>query len=116
MKHNEIKALSKINNENLENIFNVYQDENGLYFYNLLQTITFPQDVPYLNLFDSYVIKSGDTWPLISFKTLNSTGLWWMICLVNHITNPVEPLVQGEVLKIPIPSLVREILNNIRTN
>ena len=100
----------------MENIFNVYKDENGVYFYNLLQTINFPQDVPLENLFDSYVIKHGDSWPLISFKTLNNTSLWWVICLVNHIHNPVKPLVSGEILRIPIPSLVREILNNVRAS
>lgn len=116
MKHNEIKDLPKINSENMENIFNVYQDENGMYFYNLLQTINFPQDVPFENLFNSYVIKQGDSWPLISFKTLNNTGLWWVICLTNNVINPVKPPIPGEVLKIPIASLVREILNNVRTS
>lgn len=116
MKHNEIKELPKINSENMENIFNVYQDENGMYFYNLLQTITFPQNLPYQNLFDSYVVKSGDSWPLISFNTLNNTGLWWIICLVNNIINPVKPPTSGDTLKIPVASLVREILNHVRTS
>lgn len=116
MKHNEIKELPKINSENMENIFNVYQDENGAYFYNLLQTITFPENFPYQNLFDSYTIKSNDSWPMISFNTLGNTGLWWIICLVNNITNPVKSPMPGEVIKIPIPSLVREILNTVRAS
>jgi hypothetical protein len=116
MKHNEIKDLPKINSENMENIFNVYQDENGVYFYNLLQTITFPENFPYLNLFDSYTISSKDSWPLISYKTLNNTGLWWVICLVNNIINPVTPPIPGETLRIPIPALVREILNTVRAS
>lgn len=113
MKHNDIDVLNKINVENMENIFNVYQDENGTYFYNLLQTITFPKNLP-LNLFTPYTIGYGDSWTFISYKTLKNTGLWWMICLVNNINNPVKPLVVGETIKIPIPEVAREILTQMR--
>ena len=125
MRHNEIANLPTINIENFENIFNVYQDNNNMYYYNLLQTIIFPENLP-LNLFDTYVTKYGDTWPLISHKTLNNTNLWWIILLANNIKNPIIPTYQnkkrktvygplpGTVLKIPITDLVREILFQIR--
>ena len=115
MKHNEITSLQKINIENLENIFNVYQDKNGMYFYNLLQTIVFPTDLPQ-NLFDKYIIGYGDTWPLISYKTLKNTGLWWIILLANNIQNPISPgPVPGTVLKIPIMDVVKEVLVQMRS-
>ncbi len=113
MKHNEIQDLTKLNIENLENIFNVYQDENGMYFYNLLQTISFPENLP-LNLFTPYTIGHGDSWTLISYKTLKNTGLWWMICLVNNIINPVISPIPGETIKIPIPAVIKEILTQMR--
>ena len=125
MKHNEITDLPTINIENLENIFNVYQDKDGMYFYNLLQTIEFPQKLP-LNLFDTYVVKPGDTWPLISHKTLNNTGLWWIILLANNIKNPILSVSQvktkknvygpipGTTLKIPIMEVVKEVLFQMR--
>lgn len=113
MRHNEIAELAKINVGNMENIFNVYQDENGMYFYNLLQTITFPSYLP-LNLFTPYTIGQSESWPGISYKTLKNTGLWWMICLVNNIQNPVAPPIAGETIKIPRPDLAREILTQMR--
>jgi hypothetical protein len=112
MKHNDIQDLDKINVENMENIFNVYQDENGMYFYNLLQTITFPENLP-LNLF-AYTVGYGDSWPLIAHRTLKTTGLWWMVCLVNNIINPVIAPTPGETIKIPIPAVVKEILTQMR--
>jgi hypothetical protein len=112
MKHNDIEDLPKINAENMENIFNVYQDEDGMYFYNLLQTITFPPNLP-LNLFTPYTIGPQESWPLIAYKTLKNTGLWWMICLVNNIQNPVTPPIAGQVLKIPKSMLAREILTQM---
>lgn len=136
MKHNEIDNLPTINIENLENIFNVYQDQNNMYFYNLLQNIVFPDNLP-LNLFDTYTVKSGDTWPLISHITLKNTSLWWIILLANNIKNPIFPSPQnksttfnensktyktnttygplpGTILKIPIADVVREILFQMR--
>ena len=113
MKQNNISDLPTLKMENMENIFNVYQDENGMYFYNLLQTVTFPTDLPF-NLFEAYTIKSGDTWPLISYKTLENTNMWWVILLVNHIQNPVILPVAGTIIKIPKFEVAKEILIQMR--
>jgi nucleoid-associated protein YgaU len=112
MKQNQIQDLEKLREENFENIFNVYQDQDGMYFYNLLQTVVFPQDLP-PSLFTTYVIAYGDTWPFISFKTLKSPNLWWLILLANGIQNPLEPLVNGTKIKIPIDSVVKEVITQI---
>jgi hypothetical protein len=109
MKQNQINNLERLREENFENIFNVYRDQDGMYFYNLLQTVIFPPDLP-VSLFTSYTIAYGDTWPFISFKTLKSPNLWWVILLANGIQNPLEPLVNGTHIKIPIIDVVREIL------
>jgi nucleoid-associated protein YgaU len=115
MKQNNVTDLPRLNAENLENMFNVHQDANGMYFYNLLQTIEFPQNLP-LNLFTSYTVKYGDTWPFISYKTLNSPNLWWTILLANNIQDPTnkgKPLVPGTIIKIPRMEVVKEILSQI---
>lgn len=109
MKQNQISALEKLHPENMENIFNVYQDSDGLYYYNLLQTIAFPQDLP-ANLFNSYNIKYGDTWPFISYKNYNTPNLWWVILLANNIQNPLDSLVPGTSIKVPIDLVVRDVL------
>lgn len=112
MYQNEIKDLARLKTENMENIFHIYQDENDLYFYNLLQTIHFPQNLPD-SYFRPYSITYGDTWPYISFKVYGEIKLWWIITLANNIINPVEPLVVGNILKIPNIEVVSEILTQI---
>ena len=112
MKHNQIEELPKINVENFENIFNVYRDKDGMYFYNLLQTIVLPELTT--NLYDNYDIKQGDSWPYISFKTLNNTNLWWIILLANKIDNPLSMPSPGTSIKIPILEVVREVLLQMR--
>ncbi len=112
MKQNQISDLEKLHPENMENIFNVYKEEDGMYYYNLLQTIAFPQDLP-LTLFTNYTISYGDTWPYVSFKNYNTPNLWWIILLANNIQNPLEPLVPGSTIKIPITVVVKDVLAQI---
>ena len=112
MKQNDINELSRLDLENFENIFNVYKDQDSMYFYNLLQTVVFPQDLP-STLFDLYTAVYGDTWPYISFKTLNSPNLWWIILLANKINDPTRPIVNGQQVKIPKMDVVREVLTQI---
>jgi len=113
MKQNDIKDLNRLYSENMENMFNMYTDDNGMYYYNLLQTISFPTDLP-PNLFSDYHIRYGDTWPFISYKTLNSPNLWWLILLVNGILNPLEKLIPGTRIKIPSIAVVREVISQLR--
>ena len=113
MKQNQIEELESLRYENMESIFNVYQEENGLYYYNLFQNIVFPNDLP-LNLFEAYPVTYGDTWPYISYKTLGSPNLWWIIMLANGIMNPLKAPEVGEYLKIPIPTVVNAVINQIR--
>lgn len=112
MRQNQIKDLSKLTLENYENIFNVYQEENGLYYYNLLNTIQFPPNLP-PTLFTTYVVKTGDTWPFISYKSYKTPNLWWVILLANKIQNPVKMLDSGTEILIPITDLVKEVLSQL---
>lgn len=112
MKQNQIQDLPKLNSANYENIFNVYQDQDGKYFYNLLQSVVFPSNLP-ANLFSSYTTTYGDTWPYISFKTLNDPNLWWVILLANNIHDATAKIVPGVVLRVPVFRVVQEILGQI---
>jgi len=112
MKQNQIKELPNLEIENFENIFNIYQNPDGTYFYNLLQTIVFPPNLP-SNLFTYYTIVYGDTWPFISYKVFKTPNLWWLIMIANNLHNPIKKLINGNILKIPIVSVVREVLDQL---
>ena len=113
MKQNQIKDLPLLRTENYENMFNVYQEENNkMYYYNLLQTIIFPDDLP-STLFDTYNIVAGDTWPYISYKNYNSPNLWWIIMYANKILDPTKNPVPGNSILIPKSQVVSEILVQI---
>lgn len=112
MYQNKIKDLPKLNIENLENIFQVYTDENNYYYYNLLQTVNIPQNLP-LGYFNDYTVKYNDTWPLVSYKAYGTPNLWWVITSVNNIINPTVQPEQGTIIKTLKTSLVRNILTEI---
>lgn len=112
MYQNDIKELPRLKAENIENIFHIYQDKDDLYFYNLLQSIHFPQNLPD-SYFQQYNVTYGDTWPYISYKAYGNIRLWWVITLANNIVNPTTPLESGTILKIPNVDVVSEILTQI---
>lgn len=112
VKQRDIEELPRLSNEQLENIFNVYKDSNGMYFYNLLNNIVFPKNLPN-SLFFQHVVTTGDSWPLISFKYYNTPNLWWAILLANDISNPINFPGTGTLIQIPKQEVIREILNQI---
>ena len=112
MKHNDITDIKKLTVQNMENIFNVYSDENDYYFYNLLKTVYIPSNVD-PNLYNLYMTVPKDTWPLISYKHYNTINLWWVICAVNQITNPIIQPPPNIKLRILTKEVVRDILVKI---
>ena len=98
----------------LTNIFNVYNSEDVGYFYNLLRTVNFPLDID-TNAYNTYTVEPMDTWASISWKVYNSIFLWWSICALNNIQNPVIMPAPGTVLKVLKPRYLQNILSNITT-
>lgn len=114
MKQNSFSDLPRLKADNFENIFNIYTDKDDRYFYNLLQTVAFPQNLPE-GYFDSYNIVYGDTWPFISYKTYNTTNAWWIILLANNIKNPITTLTPGTRIKIPKMQVAKLIIAQIQS-
>lgn len=114
MYQNEIPELPKLKDERYENIFQVHQDEDDKYYYNLLETINFPNNLP-SGYFSTYTVAPGDTLPYISYKLFKTIHVWWVICLVNNITNPTITLTPGTTLKVPIINVIQEIIRQINT-
>lgn len=112
MYQNYIKDLPNLTQDRYENIFNIYLDEDNRYFYNLLQSVILPSNLPE-SLFDTYTVVPGDTLPFISYKNYRTINLWWMICIANNVVNPTTPFEAGTTLKIPKETIVREVLRQI---
>jgi LysM repeat protein len=114
MKQNLIEDLPRLRNDSYANIFNINLDNDNRYFYNLLQTVQIPSNLP-ASYYNTYNIVYGDTWPFISFKNYKTTNLWWVITKTNNIENPLEELQPGTQIKILRSQYVSLILNEIAT-
>jgi len=114
MYQNSIKELPRLQQDRYENIFQIYQDKDDKYYYNLLETIVFPENLPD-GIFGEYNVTPGDTLPFISHKLFGTINLWWVVALVNKINNPTETLEPGTLLKVPSVDIIREILVQINT-
>jgi nucleoid-associated protein YgaU len=114
MLQNSIKDLPRLKQENYENIFNVYTDKDNRYYYNLLQTVIIPDNLPN-GYYQTYNAVYGDTWPFISYKNYDTPNLWWVITSVNNILDATKQPEPGTVLKILKPKAVSLVLNQLTT-
>jgi len=111
-------ANDKFDKFDLSNLLHVYEnDQKGLYF-NLARTINFtkPENIPPYQ-YQLYTVNEHDTWPLISYKFYGTYKLWWLICKINLIFNPVnnEPE-SGKIIKVLKKEVVEQVLTSIKIN
>ena len=115
MKQNDIVNLDKLLPQQLENLFNIFTTDDGseTYYYNILKTANFPADLDE-SIYFNYTVKPQDSYPLISYKIYGDVQLWWLICAVNNISNPLPMPKSGTILKIITTDIVKTILSDIR--
>lgn len=109
--HTEIPNLPDIGEYRFENIFKVYTD-NSFYFYNILKTINIPDDLQD-DIFYKYKIPNPMSWHVLSNTLYGTTDLWWLIVLVNNISDPVSLPRGGTIIKVIKPGFVTRILKLI---
>lgn len=114
MKQNDLPdARYTLPPQNLESIFNVYTDEEVGYFYNLLRTVNFPEELD-SSVYTTYTVQMNDTWPLIAWKSYGNVKLWWLICSVNGVQNALIPPTTGSTIKVLTSVTVKSLLNNLK--
>jgi hypothetical protein len=113
MKQNNISSLPALDATRYERLFDVYQDDGGRFFYNILKTVNFDQENMSPDIYSIHIVQSKETYNLISYKKYNTINLWWLICAFNGINNPTKLPTPGTQLKILNVELVNKILNNI---
>ena len=111
MKRKDIKELGEISRYNLDNIFDVHKDENGIYFYNLYNSVYFDDNIS-TSLYTEHIFSEGDTWTTLSYKYYKTVELYWIILAANNIQNPLNLPDSGTKLKILKDFVVSDILSS----
>lgn len=112
---NQLNELPNLNNLRYENIFKMYKLETNQYYYNLLRAITLPDEIDNDKLV-YYPVRSKLPWTMISYNIYGNVELWWTICLVNKISNPVLTPDAGTVIKAISPDYMKTVLAEINSN
>ena len=115
MKQNELINLDNLRDTDFANLFNICQDEEGNYFYNInkgINIIGIGEIVP--AFYRNYTVDYRDTWTLIAHKVYEDSSLWWLICKTLGIKDPTENPEVGTVIPVLEPGIVNSILEGIR--
>jgi len=112
---NNISDLEGIDPSRYENIFKLYKDSNSLYFYNILNNIIVPENIDQ-QFYYKITINRQIPWTTLSYEQYGTIDLWWLICLLNKIDNPVKFANPGTELKILKRNYLATILNIIQKN
>jgi len=120
---NFITDLPNLELYRYENIFKVYQTPNAttptgtaapnFYYYNILKNINVPDNIAN-DVFQVIAVKNTLPFSVLSFQIYGTSYLWWLICLVNGISNPFSSAIAGKQLKIIKPQYVKTILDSIK--
>ena len=100
--------------EDFANLFQVAYD-GEYYFFNILNGLyvkNFNNIAP--SYFKYYQVQAGDTWTSLSYNFYGTIELWWIICKINGIVNPLEMPIEGQMLKILNSTVVYQILTQMQ--
>ena len=112
LKRNDVLDLGTIDLSFYETIFRVYKVDKH-YVYNILRQVTLPEGVLDEKFFSYIDVQASSPWTLVSNKAYGTIKLWWLICIVNGVYNPVYNCPPGTPVRILRPGYVRDILNTI---
>ena len=109
---NNIKDLPSLSDTRYENIFKLAKSDK-FFFYNIIKKISIPDDLQ-SDIYFEYRINSIKPWTTLSSEVYGTQDLWWLICLVNKVYNPINNPELGAVYKIIKPDFINVILQEIK--
>jgi hypothetical protein len=116
MKHNDYDLDEVIRKTDLANIFHVYTlpDVPNRLIYNISRTFNFEglENIS-TDAFYEYRIQGVESWPTLAYKIYTDTRLWWILCKLNGVIDPTQPIETGSIVKILKEEIIFNILDNI---
>ena len=109
----DITELGILEQYRYENIFKIYKtgDKDFLY-YNILKKIKLPDDVDD-NLFNTVAYNNALPITTLSYRIYGTTYLWWLIMVVNNITNPAK-IAGGTRIKFIKKEYLKPVIDSIK--
>ena len=109
----DVTELSTLEQYRYENIFKIYETgDKDFFYYNILKKIKIPNDVDN-NLFSAVSYTNALPITTLSYKIYGTTYLWWLIMIVNNITNPAK-IAGGTRIKFIKKQYLKPIIDSIK--
>lgn len=102
---NNISGLKKLDLENYERIFKVYEtlnDDKSFYYYNILRKIQFP-DIINSSIVKLYTTPNVLPYTTISYNIYGDIRLWWLLFLIN------KDVLKGNIFTVPAGTQLKYI-------
>lgn len=115
MYQNQVPSLPPLGNNRYENLFQINQTEdNGYYFYNLARTVRINPDDIDIKYYYFHRVNKSAPYTVLSHQLYGSINLWWLICIINNIDNPVEFLEPGSTIRVIKQQYLATVLSSIK--
>ena len=96
-------------------LFNTLLDEDReTKFMNIFRSYIIDENkLKDISFFETYEVANGEYWDNTSTNLYGSPYLWWVIALLNNITNPFEELSDGDQLNILRDDYVYQLISDL---
>jgi hypothetical protein len=96
-------------------LFNILlDDDRETKFLNIFRSyIINDESLRDISFYESYEVSNGEYWDNVSFNLYGSVYLWWVIALLNNITNPFEELNDGDELNVLRNDYVYQLIGDL---
>lgn len=101
-----------LNSYDYANIFTIYQDSDGLMYFNLIDDLNIGGTID-PSLYDEIYYNDENNWYSLSNTFYGTPRLWWIILIANNIDNPCYGVKVGDKIKILKKEAVSEILSQL---
>lgn len=93
---------NQISNTSYMRLYNILLDtDRETNFMNIFKSVTINEDAQTdILAYDTYEVSEGEFWDNISYQVYGTPFLWWVIALMNDVSNPFEELEAGINIKI----------------
>lgn len=93
---------NQIANTSYMRLFNILLDtDRTTQFMNIFKSVTVNEAAQTdILAFDTYEVSDGEYWDNIAYEVYGTPYLWWVVALMNDVSNPFEELEVGSNIKI----------------
>lgn len=96
-------------------LFNTLLDEDrSTTFLNIFRSYVVNEDISSdISFFETYEVSNGEYWDNVSYNLYETPYLWWVIALLNNISNPFEELESGDQLNVLRDDYVYQLTSDL---